>query len=254
MKVRYHIIAWAGLALLFFGTLAWQSGQYAAAFFFTCMLTPVMVGTVYFYNRLLIPRYLVPGKYGTFALYTVYCGVVSLWLQMWVMVGSFALLSQYRYEAPMPQASDLLGLLAGMYVLVFALAFLEFFLQYKKQQQELASLREQLAQQATPVLEFRVDRKLRRIAPDELRYLESMADYVRLHLTTGETVVTKEKIGALETRLPKDFVRIHRSYIIHLAQVRAYTREGVTVGDYTLPISRTYKSQALAALSATGQA
>ncbi|MCK5839077.1 MAG: LytTR family transcriptional regulator [Bacteroidales bacterium] len=48
----------------------------------------------------------------------------------------------------------------------------------------------------------------------------------------------------IEERLPPQFIRIHRSFIVNLEKVVSFSREQVSIPDMNLPISRTYKKKA----------
>jgi len=91
----------------------------------------------------------------------------------------------------------------------------------------------------------RAERKMVKISFDEIRYIESLADYVKIHLI-HKTVVTRETISNIEARLPqKDFIRTHRSYIVSLQQIESFTNELVEMGKNQIPISRGYKTEVL---------
>ncbi|WP_299097077.1 LytTR family DNA-binding domain-containing protein [uncultured Winogradskyella sp.] len=50
----------------------------------------------------------------------------------------------------------------------------------------------------------------------------------------------------MEAKLPqRDFIRIHRSYIISLDKIQSFTNEEITVNRKALPISRSYKKDVL---------
>ena len=60
----------------------------------------------------------------------------------------------------------------------------------------------------------RSDRKMIKICFDEILFIESLADYIKIHLT-DKTVVTRETISNIEAKLPKKyFIRVHRSFIL----------------------------------------
>ncbi|MEL6535930.1 MAG: LytTR family DNA-binding domain-containing protein [Bacteroidota bacterium] len=245
MKSRYHFLVWG----LLFGALVAGMGvrmhSFSLAFFFACMLIPVMAATVYFYNQVLIPRYLVKGRNRTFLLYSLYTLVVSWWVQMLVLVVSFSLLANYQFQAPFPQVSDLFGFTSLLYLLVFLLAFFQFYSRYQVQTAEVANLQEELSRQTQAFIDLRVNRKLHRIALEDVLYLESMADYVQVHVLEGKVLITKEKISALANRLPSEFIRIHRSFLVHTRYITTYTREHVMLEKQQLPIGRTYKADTL---------
>ena len=53
--------------------------------------------------------------------------------------------------------------------------------------------------------------------------------------------MTKFKISKFEEKLPKYFLRIHRSIIINMNQITAYTSHDVEIGDKEIPIGVSYK-------------
>jgi DNA-binding LytR/AlgR family response regulator len=92
-------------------------------------------------------------------------------------------------------------------------------------------------------LYFRADRKMVKVMLDEILYIESLKDYIKI-ITPGKTIITKQSISSLEDLLPKDaFVRIHRSYIVALKKIESYNHEMMVVGKKELPISRMYKHE-----------
>lgn len=91
----------------------------------------------------------------------------------------------------------------------------------------------------------RADRKMIKIEFKDIIYVESFSDYVKLHLNET-TIVTRETISAIEAKLPsKNFIRIHRSFIVSLKHISSFTNEYVTVNNKALTISRSYKKDVL---------
>ena len=91
----------------------------------------------------------------------------------------------------------------------------------------------------------RSDRKMIRINFNEVSFIESIGDYLKIHIKEN-TVITRETISTLEGKLPtEDFIRIHRSFIVALKSITSYTSEYVEINDRQLPISRSYKDQVL---------
>lgn len=93
-------------------------------------------------------------------------------------------------------------------------------------------------------LYIRADRKTVKLELAPILYIESMSDYLKIH-TPGHTYLTKEKISAIEQKLPRQFLRIHRSFIINTRHLQAYTPELAEVGGQELPISRSLRPQVL---------
>ena len=95
---------------------------------------------------------------------------------------------------------------------------------------------------------IKADKKIRRIALEELLYVESMDEYVKIHLLSG-VLVTRENISTIATKLQSSgFVRIHRSYIISKRYVTAISSDGVELRNRQLPFGRAYKQGAVASL------
>tara|TARA_R110002111_G_C5946576_1_gene368203 strand:+ start:11 stop:721 length:711 start_codon:yes stop_codon:yes gene_type:complete len=91
----------------------------------------------------------------------------------------------------------------------------------------------------------RSDRKMLKVDFDSILYIESLSDYIKIHLQ-NETIVTRETISTIEAKLPKHrFLRIHRSYIICVSKIQSFTNEYVTINNITLSISRSYKREVL---------
>ncbi|HEV8691349.1 MAG TPA: LytTR family DNA-binding domain-containing protein [Ideonella sp.] len=94
---------------------------------------------------------------------------------------------------------------------------------------------------------------------DELELVRAAANYVTLHFGHNETLDVREKIGVLAQRLPAArFLRIHRSYIVNLAQLRALYPVGG--GEYMatlrngreLPVGPSYPAAIRRALEQAG--
>ncbi len=92
------------------------------------------------------------------------------------------------------------------------------------------------------------DRKNVKIHYDEILYIESIKDYVKIVLK-NKTVISKIMISQLIEQLPENlFLRIHRSYIIYIPNVEAFSAISVEVPGKELPIGRNYKNETLKTL------
>ncbi len=95
---------------------------------------------------------------------------------------------------------------------------------------------------ANTFLYFRADRKMIKVFTRDIVYVESLKDYVRIVTTTAKPLLVKQSIGSLEAMLPEGgFVRIHRSFIVAVEKIRAYTPTHVELADQELPIGRLYQ-------------
>lgn len=88
---------------------------------------------------------------------------------------------------------------------------------------------------------FNVDKKHIKVFLKDILYIESLKDYVRIHTTEGR-LVTRYQIGELEDLFGgESLLRIHKSYLVNLAQIKAYGASFMEVGNASLPIGRTYR-------------
>lgn len=87
--------------------------------------------------------------------------------------------------------------------------------------------------------------KIVRINLNDIIYIEGMKEYVRIHLTGQKPVMTLLSMKAVEAKLPADwFMRVHRSYIIHLKKVTTVERFCIVFDDKTrIPVSDNYKEK-----------
>lgn len=103
-------------------------------------------------------------------------------------------------------------------------------------------------QQATAADRFifvKSDYKLIRISLDDILYIEGLKDYVRFYLSTGEKIMTLMNLKKLEDYLPRpEFLRTHRSYIVHMTQAQSIDRFRIVFGQEYIPISDSYKDEA----------
>ena len=73
-------------------------------------------------------------------------------------------------------------------------------------------------------------------------YAESRKDYIRV-VTGDRVIVSKYRLTDLEKELEgKGFLRIHRSYIVNLRHVTAFTASELEIGAQQLPIGDSYKA------------
>ncbi|WP_279181148.1 LytR/AlgR family response regulator transcription factor [Prevotella histicola] len=86
--------------------------------------------------------------------------------------------------------------------------------------------------------------KLVKIMFDDILYIEGLKDYVKIYLTDDrKPIMSLMNMKKIEESLPKpEFMRIHRSYIVHMKKIDGIDRFRIVVGDSILPISDSYKA------------
>lgn len=96
-----------------------------------------------------------------------------------------------------------------------------------------------------PFVYFRADRKMIKVMLDDILYIESMKDYIKI-ITRQGVVITKQSISSVEAMLPeKSFARVHRSYIVSLNKIRSFTNELMEIDKAEIPIGKLYRNEVI---------
>jgi DNA-binding LytR/AlgR family response regulator len=92
-------------------------------------------------------------------------------------------------------------------------------------------------------LYLKVERKTIKINVNDILWIESLRDYVKV-ITTDNACISKQKISLLEEMLPENkFVRIHRSFIVALSRINSFYSYSVEINGHELPVGRNYKQE-----------
>ncbi len=86
----------------------------------------------------------------------------------------------------------------------------------------------------------RKDRKQVKVYLDDILYVESVKDYIKI-ITKDESHLVKFSISAFIETLDDRFFRIHRSFIINSDKISAYTKHDIEIGYKEIPIGESYK-------------
>lgn len=89
---------------------------------------------------------------------------------------------------------------------------------------------------------LKVDKDMKKIFTNDILYIESCKDYVKIFLANRKNLLVKQSISAMENLFSDHkFLRVHRSYIISLDSVSGYNNLSVQLGVIDIPIGRLYK-------------
>lgn len=244
MKRAFHLIYWSSISLFLFLLFFWYSRNGIYAFYFLTFFLPVVIAASLLFMEKLIPQYLLQRKYGSFVLYTLATLVVSGNLLMVLSFVSLYLLGLYDPGNLHLIMDHFRQLPLVMFLIILFSGFVGLLHQYMK----LSKAEGAAGNSQAGFLTVRSDRRNRTLPWDTIIYIESMADYVRIFISEGEKVITRERISGLQEKLPAQFIRIHRSYIVNRHSIDSYTREEVLVKGNRLPLSRTYKNAFLTSM------
>jgi two-component system response regulator LytT len=241
--LSYWIFVLVVLTLVF--GLSW--GNKMAAFYFVSMLLPIVLGTSYFFNYYLVPKFLLKRKYFEFGLYTLYMIIVSLYFETIVLMFTFVYLGHFSFYSVAPNASDSILLAVILYLLVMVGSLLLLVQQYREKQRMIHQLLAEQEKMKKATLEIRSNRKTVKIPYEDIRFVESLADYIVVH-TAENQISSKERISHIAEILPKYFLRIHRSFIVNTHYINSFTAEEITMGEDYFPVGRSFRKKVMAAL------
>ncbi|MDD3320234.1 MAG: LytTR family DNA-binding domain-containing protein [Paludibacter sp.] len=86
--------------------------------------------------------------------------------------------------------------------------------------------------------------KIIRINFQDIKYIQGMSEYVKIHLTTNKPIMSLLSLKSLEVQLPSNmFMRVHKSYIVNLQKINVIERNEIVYDDGTIiPVSAQYKT------------
>jgi two-component system, LytTR family, response regulator len=86
-----------------------------------------------------------------------------------------------------------------------------------------------------------VNRRHVKINHDDILYIESLREYVKVY-TQKQEYITKMSTGEMEALLPAaQFKRVHRSFIVALDKIEAFTAGNVEINGRHIPVGRAYR-------------
>lgn len=93
------------------------------------------------------------------------------------------------------------------------------------------------------------------VSIDTILYIESIDNYIKVHLSDGTSVLSKIPLRSIEGQLPQDeFIRIHRSFIVPRKRIATFTRTEVTLTKTgkSLPIGKKHAGDVMNRLENEG--
>jgi len=83
--------------------------------------------------------------------------------------------------------------------------------------------------------------KMVKINLDNIEYIESMEDYIKIHQHNEKTILTLMPLKTVLEKLPADkFQRIHRSFIVAVGKIKSIHNRKVQLAEAELPVSESY--------------
>ena len=118
------------------------------------------------------------------------------------------------------------------------------FLQAVDKAQNKLEGRDRVVQSQPPIdIYIRTDSKIVKITLQDLLYVEAMGDYVMLHTAQNRYLAHSSMRGIEKKLTAKEFIRIHRSYIVNLTKIDVIEDLSVLINGKYVPIGTSYKER-----------
>jgi DNA-binding LytR/AlgR family response regulator len=118
----------------------------------------------------------------------------------------------------------------------------ERFMQAVNKAQEYYQFTHQTDKTEQKYIFIRADYKLVKIAVAEILFIEGLDDYLKIHLMNDKTIVARMTMKAMLEKLPaKEFIRVHRSFIVPFRRIENVRGKMITVAGEEVPIGSSYE-------------
>jgi len=95
-----------------------------------------------------------------------------------------------------------------------------------------------------PHIFLKVDRKLVKVFLNDILYIESLRDYIKVSSVEGNYVSHKSLTSITEELPEENFIRVHKSYTIAIDKVKSIEGNQIEIENKRIPIGRNYSIHA----------
>jgi DNA-binding LytR/AlgR family response regulator len=237
------------------------------AFVFYAIIILVNAGIYLVQRCILIDRYFVQGRIGTYVLLSLVVLIIGLGLQYLAhsvfgrfdigdgttvndYLGFNATIAQLTLISVLQLVTTFIALAVGMSDEWRMAAFRYHEAEKSKRslERDVERLQEQVDAMKRPAqqkdsITIKIDLMKRQLRLDEILYVKSDGDYIVIHLSDGQTPMVLMTLKTLEKQLPYGrFCRIHRSYLVNVEKVDGMKGGKVLIAGEALPLSDSCKA------------
>lgn len=81
---------------------------------------------------------------------------------------------------------------------------------------------------------------------NDIKYIQGLKDYIKIYIKdSNKAILTLSNFKEIMDKLPQNFIRIHRSFIVNISYIKALQKTKVVIDDKRIPIGETYKKEVL---------
>lgn len=100
---------------------------------------------------------------------------------------------------------------------------------------------QQTGDTAIEYLFIKTEHRIRKIDLKDILFIEGLQNYISLQ-TNSERVLSLQSLKKIEGQLPpKDFVRVHKSYIVALRHITSIERSSIFINNNVIPVGDNYR-------------
>ncbi|MEP7317504.1 MAG: LytTR family DNA-binding domain-containing protein, partial [Panacibacter sp.] len=93
---------------------------------------------------------------------------------------------------------------------------------------------------------IRADYSLIKINTADILFIEGLDDYLKIHIANQKPLVARMTMKVILDKLPaKDFIRVHRSYIVSVKHVQNVRNKIISVAGQEIPLGNSYEESFL---------
>lgn len=244
-RLLTHGIFWLTYYVAF--SLIWMREEqgYFASFYLEFLLLPPRILCVYCVVYVLIPRYLLERRFSLFM--TSYIAVLSVAASL-----QSAAIWFFYNGLLYPDSTTLftfhywlknLMLINSSVVFIGAISLVKRYLAVKHRLDAIL-----MEKDSRQTLELIADRRTHIVYINDISYIQGMGNYVEVHLNSGKKLTTYSSIKSILLRLPAQFVRVHKSYIVNSNYIESFSANDITVLDKQIPRGKEQSDHQLAEL------
>ncbi|WP_420151777.1 LytR/AlgR family response regulator transcription factor [Spirosoma sp.] len=90
---------------------------------------------------------------------------------------------------------------------------------------------------------LKMGRKIQRFTFQSIDYVEAYGIYSKIY-ADGQMYLVNERLATLTELLPtRLFIRVHKSYLIHIGKITSYDRHNIWLGQVKIPIGQSYRTR-----------
>lgn len=102
-------------------------------------------------------------------------------------------------------------------------------------------------------LMLKIDYGMVKVMLQDILFIEGLDNYLKIHLHNQSPLVARLTMKALLEKLPpKEFVRVHRSYIIPVNRIESIKQKIISIAGEEIPVGKNYEDDLKAVFNING--